>query len=103
AGFGAGCVRRAEWHGGRNGAAGEVDQVSVGLPEDLDPCAAAVTALAAKLVTESHEASPLVAPSDARAVFRDARGGDTVAQHVVEEEARRIALHIVPIAAVTDV
>ncbi len=102
-GLGAGLVLRGELHRGRNGAAGEVDQVSVGRPDDLDPCAAAVSTLAARLVAESQEPTSLVAPYDARAVFTAARGGDTVARRVVEEEARRIALHIVPIAAVTDV
>jgi predicted NBD/HSP70 family sugar kinase len=42
-------------------------------------------------------------PYDARSVFAAARNGDAVARAVVAEEARRIALHIVPIAAVTDV
>jgi len=102
-GLGAGLVLHGELHRGRNGAAGEVDLVSVGLPEDLDPCAAAVSALAARLVSESLEPTSLVPPYDARAVFTAARSGDAVARRVVEEEARRIALHIVPIAAVTDV
>jgi predicted NBD/HSP70 family sugar kinase len=35
-------------------------------------------------------------------VFAAARRGDRVALAVVEEEARRIALHIVPLAAVAD-
>jgi predicted NBD/HSP70 family sugar kinase len=102
-GLGAGLVLRGELHRGRNGAAGEVDVVSAGLPEDLDPCAAAVTALTARLVAESNEPTSLVAPYDARVVFTAARAGDPVARKVVEEEARRIALHIAPIAAVTDV
>jgi predicted NBD/HSP70 family sugar kinase len=45
----------------------------------------------------------LVPPYDARAVFTAARSGDAVARTVVDEEARRIALHIAPIVAVTDV
>jgi predicted NBD/HSP70 family sugar kinase len=90
-------------HRGRNGAAGEVDLVSVGLADDLDPCASAVSVLTARLVAESHEPTSLVAPYDARAVFTAARSGDVVARRVVAEEARRIALHIAPIAAVTDV
>ena len=36
-------------------------------------------------------------------MFTASRNGDAVARAVVAEEARRIALHIVPIAAVTDV
>ena len=42
-------------------------------------------------------------PFDARDVFAAARAGDVLGGKVVEEEARRIALHIAPIAAVTDV
>jgi predicted NBD/HSP70 family sugar kinase len=102
-GLGAGLVLRGELHRGRNGAAGEVDLVSAGLPDDLDPCAAAVSALAARLAAESQGPTSLVAPYDARAVFTAARSGDAVARRVVDEEARRIALHITPIAAVTDV
>ena len=45
----------------------------------------------------------LAAPYDAREVFAAARAGDAVARDVVAEEARRIALHIVPLAAVADV
>jgi predicted NBD/HSP70 family sugar kinase len=36
-------------------------------------------------------------------VFAAARRGDPLGRAVVEEEARRIALHVVPIAAVADV
>jgi predicted NBD/HSP70 family sugar kinase len=102
-GLGAGLVLRGELHRGRNGAAGEVDLVSVGLPDDLGPCASAVSALTARLAAETTEPTSLVAPYDARAVFTAARSGDALACRVVEEEARRIALHIAPIAAVTDV
>jgi predicted NBD/HSP70 family sugar kinase len=38
-----------------------------------------------------------------RTIFRAARAGDELARAVVAEEARRIAQHIVPIAAVADV
>ena len=41
--------------------------------------------------------------ADARAVFEAARGGDDTARTVVEEVARRIALHIAAVAAVADV
>ena len=49
-GLGAGLVLRGELHRGRHGAAGEVDLVAAGRDEDIDPCATAVSALAAKLV-----------------------------------------------------
>ena len=42
-------------------------------------------------------------PFDARAIFAAARAGDALAHDIVDEVARRIALHVVPIAAVTDV
>src|SRR5262249_60426517 len=57
---------------------------------------------AAGLAAEGAE-TRLAPPSDARAVFGAARQGDPLGRAVVEEEARRIALHVAPIAAVTDV
>jgi predicted NBD/HSP70 family sugar kinase len=94
-GLGAGLVLRGELHRGHNGAAGELDYVRVGLAEDIDPCAAAVSALA--------EARGAPGPHDPRRIFAAARAGDRIAREVVDEECRRIALHIVPLAAVTDV
>ena len=38
-----------------------------------------------------------------RSIFAAARAGDAIAQKVVDEEARRIALHLAPVAAVTDI
>jgi predicted NBD/HSP70 family sugar kinase len=94
-GLGAGVVLRGELQRGHNGAAGELDYIRAGREEEIDPCAAALSELAEKL--------GVAAPHDARTVFAAARDGDAVARAVVAEEARRIALHIVPIAAVTDV
>jgi len=101
-GLGAGLVLRGELHRGRHGAAGEIDLVASGRDDDIDPCATAVSALAAKLAGENG-ATTLRPPYDVRAIFAAARSGDAVARAVVEEEARRIALHIAPIAAVTDI
>jgi predicted NBD/HSP70 family sugar kinase len=101
-GLGAGLVLRGELHRGRHGAAGEIDLVAAGRDDDIDPCATAVSALAAKLAGENG-ATTLRPPYDVRAIFAAARSGDAVARAVVEEEARRIALHIAPIAAVTDI
>jgi predicted NBD/HSP70 family sugar kinase len=94
-GLGAGIVLHGELHRGHNGSAGELDYVRVGLAEDIDPCADAISALA-----ESRGVPP---PRDPRAIFAAARAGDRTAREVVDEECRRIALHIVPLAAVTDV
>jgi predicted NBD/HSP70 family sugar kinase len=101
-GLGAGLVLRGELHRGRNGAAGEVDLVASGRTDAIDPCAAAVSELTARLASDGIE-TQLIPPYDARAVFGAARAGDPLGRAVVQEEARRIALHVAPIAAVTDV
>ena len=100
-GLGAGIVLHGELHRGRNGAAGEVDLVAPGHESEVDPCAAAVSELAEQLAAGRE--TILAPPWDARAIFSAARSGDAVAREVVAEEARRIAVHIAPIAAVTDV
>ena len=101
-GLGAGLVLHGELHRGRNGAAGELDLVSAGLGHDIDPCAAALSTVAGRLAAGRH-GSTLTPPYDPRAIFSAARAGDELALEIVAEEARRIALHIVPIAAVADV
>jgi predicted NBD/HSP70 family sugar kinase len=101
-GMGAGLVLRGELHRGIHGAAGEIDFALVGLADDVDPCAAAVSAFAASQVAESAEPTSLASPYDARDIFTAARAGDRLAARVVDEVARRIALHVVPLAAVTD-
>jgi predicted NBD/HSP70 family sugar kinase len=98
-GLGAGLVLGGELHRGRNGLAGEVDLAR--LEPALDPSAPALSRLAAERAAGA--ATSLSAPFDPRDVFAAARRGDTVARDVVAEEARRIALHVVPIAAVVDV
>jgi predicted NBD/HSP70 family sugar kinase len=100
-GLGAGLVLHGELHRGRNGAAGEVDYVSAGRAGDVDPCAAALSEVAASLSSGSDTA--LRPPFEVPDVFAAARAGDAVARAVVQEEARRIALHIVPLAAVADI
>jgi predicted NBD/HSP70 family sugar kinase len=93
-GMGAGLVLGGELHRGRHGAAGEIDFALAGVGETVDPSAAEVSELA-------HALAGLTA--DPRAVFASARRGDTGALAVVNEVARRIALHLAPIAAVADV
>jgi predicted NBD/HSP70 family sugar kinase len=101
-GLGAGIVLHGELHRGRNGAAGEIDFALAGLGEDVDPCASAVSALAERMVAGNGHTT-ISPPYEARAIFAAARTGDALARAVVDETARRIALHIGPIAAVTDV
>jgi predicted NBD/HSP70 family sugar kinase len=100
-GMGAGIVLRGELHTGRHGFAGEIDFALDALDEDVDPSAPQVAEIAAR-VTQGAESS-LRAPFEARAVFDAARQGDKAAQLVVNEVARRIALHLAPVAAVVDV
>jgi predicted NBD/HSP70 family sugar kinase len=103
-GLGAGLVLRDELHRGHNGAAGEVDYaLGSGLERDIDPCATALSAFVAELVERGEQETSLTAPYEVPAVFSAAREGDPLAQAAVQEEARRIALHIAPIAAVADV
>jgi predicted NBD/HSP70 family sugar kinase len=102
-GMGAGLVLHGELHRGHNGAAGEVDFSFVGLAHDVDPCAGAISQYAASLLAERDGDTSVRPPFDARDIFAAARAGDALAHEVVEETARRIGLHVVPIAAVTDV
>lgn len=101
-GMGAGLVLDGELHRGRHGAAGELDFALAGTGETVDPCADEVSSLAARLAGEAQPTS-LAPPYDAPSVFAAARAGDAAAQAVVEEVARRIALHLAPVAAVADV
>jgi predicted NBD/HSP70 family sugar kinase len=101
--MGAGLVLEGELHRGHPGAAGEVDFALLGLRNEVDPSAPAISELAAQLASEGNGQTGVVPPFDARALFAAARGGDPLGRTVVQEEARRIALHIAPIAAVADV
>jgi predicted NBD/HSP70 family sugar kinase len=103
-GLGAGLVLRGELHSGHHGAAGEVDYAfGLGLERDIDPCAAALVAYVAGLAAAGEHETTLAEPFALPKVFAAARDGDRLACAAVAEEARRIALHIAPIAAVADV
>jgi predicted NBD/HSP70 family sugar kinase len=93
-GMGAGLVLGGELHRGRNGAAGEIDFALAGTGQTVDPSAPQVAELARDLAGLQ---------ADPRAVFGAARNGGAGARAVVDEIARRIALHIAAIAGVTDV
>ena len=102
-GMGAGLVLGGELHRGRHGFAGEIDFALEALDEDVDPSAPKVAEIAAEIAGARTTASALQSPFDARAVFDAARSGDEAAGLVVDEVARRIALHLAPVAAVADV
>jgi predicted NBD/HSP70 family sugar kinase len=93
-GMGAGLVLGGELHRGRNGAAGEVDFALAGIGQTLDPSAPEVVELARDLAGLQ---------ADPRGVFGAARNGEAGARAVVDEIARRIALHVAAIAGVADV
>jgi predicted NBD/HSP70 family sugar kinase len=100
AGLGAAVVLGGVLHRGRNGAAGELDAIREGRADDVDPCAAAVSQAAEKLAAGKE--TVLEPPFEVHEIFAAARAGDGVAGAVVEETARRIALHILPVAATRD-
>ena len=102
-GMGAGLVLGGEVRRGFHGAAGEIDFALAGFGEEFDPSAQAVSELARRLAADATDGTTLRAPYDVRAVFAAARADDRTACEVVEDEGRRIALHIAPIAAVADV
>src|SRR5207248_9043613 len=58
-GLGAGLVLRGELHRGHHGAAGELDYVSAGLDEDIDPSGVAVASLAERAATRDGRRSAL--------------------------------------------
>jgi predicted NBD/HSP70 family sugar kinase len=101
-GLGAGLVLRGELHRGRHGAAGELDLTAAGRSDMIDPCADALSALGSTLAANDPRTS-LAPPYSPPTIFAAARAGDGLARAVVDEEARRIALHVVPVAAVSDV
>jgi predicted NBD/HSP70 family sugar kinase len=100
-GLGAGLVLGGTLHVGHHGAAGELDFVSAGRADEIDPSAAALSALAER--TAAGRQTSLAPPFAGPDIFAAAATGDAVAQEVVAEEARRIALHVAPVAAVADV
>lgn len=103
-GMGAGLVLGGKLISGVHGAAGEVDFALAGDERDRDdPCAEALSAFAASLAREHRLETSLEWPYALPALFGGARSGDELAQAVVEEAARRIAVHVLPIAAVADV
>src|SRR5205823_8480507 len=99
-GLGAGVVIDGELRRGRNGAAGELDFARAG-DDSYNPDAASVSSIATRLA--GRYPTSLVPPYDVRAIFAAARTGDELARAAVAEEARRIARHVAPVAAVVDV
>ena len=102
-GFGAGIVLGGELHRGHHGFAGEVDYALAGLGADVDPSAVAVAGMAERFVADDGAETRLTPPYDARSIFAAARGGDSIGRKIVDDVARRIAVHVAPIAAVADV
>ncbi|MDX6504211.1 MAG: hypothetical protein QOE29_1336 [Gaiellaceae bacterium] len=102
-GVGAGLVLRGELHRGHAGAAGEFDSLPAGAGIDIDPTAAAVSAIAAAFAAQDGAGTTLRRPFDSPGVFSAARAGDALARRVVEEVALRISRYAVMVAAVTDV
>jgi predicted NBD/HSP70 family sugar kinase len=101
-GAGLGAAVMLDWrlHRGHNGAAGELDAVRNGRADDVDPCAVAISRFAARAAEGKQ--TVLEPPYEVPEIVTAARKGDEVAAAVVEETARRIALHVLPLAATLD-
>jgi predicted NBD/HSP70 family sugar kinase len=99
-GLGAAVMLDRKLHRGHNGNAGELDAVRNGRPDDVDPCAAALSRLAEQLAQK--EQAILEPPFEPRELFAAADAGEAVAIAVVREAARRVALHVLPLAATLD-
>ena len=100
AGLGAAVVLDWKLHRGHNGNAGELDSVRNGREDDVDPCAAAISKHAEERI--AGQETVLEPPFEVPEIFAAARAGDSAAKAVVDEAARRIALHVLPIAATLD-
>jgi predicted NBD/HSP70 family sugar kinase len=106
-GMGSGLMVRGELVVGHRGAAGEIDFALGGTGEHPDdPCAAAISSFTAQAVADAKaagERTALAEPFTVPAIFAAARAGDGAAMRSAAETARRIAVHVLPIAAVADV
>lgn len=100
AGLGAAVVLDWKLYRGHNGAAGELDAIRNGRADDVDPCAAAISQFAADAAAGKQ--TSLGPPFEVPEIFAAARSGDDVGVAVLEETARRIALHLLPLAASLD-
>jgi predicted NBD/HSP70 family sugar kinase len=100
AGMGAAVVLGGTLHRGHHGAAGELDAVRNGRTDEVDPCAAAISQYVAELAAGKETA--LEPPYEMRELIAEARRGDEIAVAAVKETARRIALHVLPLAATLD-
>jgi predicted NBD/HSP70 family sugar kinase len=106
-GLGAGLVINGQLHRGHHGAAGEIFYIPFGDPFDshrseTNPSGDSIASLARSLAGK-HKKSVLQEPYSTVEILEAAKNGDSLANAVVEQEARRIGLYIAAIASVTDV
>jgi predicted NBD/HSP70 family sugar kinase len=106
-GLGAGLVLGGELHRGARGAAGELDLVpfdrtGTAASLDTDPSRHGLSSLLERLVGEGVGLEGLSPASEVQEIFEAARAGNPTARRIVEEEVRRIALHIAAVSAVVD-
>ncbi len=101
-GLGAGVVVGGELLPGSHGAAGELDLLRPDASGE-DPSAPAIRAYAAQRIKGRSGARKAAAPPrDTEEIFTRARAGEEWALEIVDEVARRVCAHLVPIAAIVD-
>ena len=106
-GLGGGLVLNGQLHRGHHGAAGEVFYVPFGDPHDkhrsdTNPSGDRIAEIARELA-KKYKKSSLAEPYSTIDILQAAKDGDALGKAVIEQEARRIALYIAAISAITDV
>jgi predicted NBD/HSP70 family sugar kinase len=106
-GLGGGLVLNGQLHRGHHGAAGELFYVPFGDPldkhrSDTNPSGDSIAEIARNLA-KKHKSSMLSEPYSTIDILQAAKAGDALGKAVIEQEAKRIALYIAAVSAITDV
>lgn len=106
-GLGGGLVLNGQLHRGHHGAAGEIFYIPFGDPHDkhrsdTNPSGDRIAVIARNLA-HKHKGSVLAEPYSTIDILQAAKDGDALGKAVIEQEAKRIALYIAAVSAITDV
>lgn len=106
-GLGGGLVLNGQLHRGHHGAAGELFYVPFGDPHDkhrsdTNPSGDRIAEIARNLA-KKYKTNMLSEPYSTIDILQAAKAGDALGKAVIEQEAKRIALYIAAVSAITDV